>query len=214
MQNVEKTIISQYANSPTICALIERMNEWIDPRADIEQFYNMVFNVATAQGYGLDVWGRIVGIGRHFDIHSSQKNFGYDTGLSDFAPFEQGVFASLESTTTVYELEDEAYRNIIMLKAMSNILYATAKNINQLLMNLFSNRGRAYYLTLGQMRARYVFEFELTEFEKTLVFKSNLLPRPSGVFLEFYQTDVSSTFGFAGSYLQPFEQGMLWQTQN
>lgn len=73
MQNVEKTIISQYANSPIICALIERMNEWIDPRADIEQFYNMVFNVATAQGYGLDVWGRIVGIGRHFDILKPEK---------------------------------------------------------------------------------------------------------------------------------------------
>ena len=214
MQNVEKTIISQYASSPIICALIERMNEWIDPRADIEQFYNMVFNVATAQGFGLDIWGRIVGISRRFDVRANQKDFGYDTGLSDFSPFDQGVFSSPESTTTVYELEDEAYRNIIMLKAMSNILYATAKNINQLLINLFGSRGRAYYLTIGEMHARYVFEFELTEFEKTLVFQSNLLPRPSGVFLEFYQADVSATFGFAGSYLQPFEQGMLWQTQN
>lgn len=208
MQNVEKTIISQYANSPIICALIERMNEWIDPRADIEQFYDMVFNVSTAQGFGLDIWGRIVGIGRKFDIREKRQSFGYQVPTGDYLPFGQEAFTDDEATTTVYKLADDAYRSLIMLKAMSNILYATAKNINQLLINLFGSRGRAYYLTLGQMHARYVFEFELTPFEQALI-QTDLLPRPSGVLIDFYQVIVPQTFGFSGSSFQPFEQGIL-----
>ena len=209
MLKVEKTIISQYANSPTLCAMIDRMNEWIDPRNDIEQFYDMVFNVSTAKGFGLDVWGRIVGIGREFNIQSSTRMFGFSTGLNDFDPFNQTSFVSTDGESEIYLLEDEAYRNLIMIKAMSNIIYATAPNINQLLSKLFADRGRAYYLPLGGMHARYVFEFELTAFEKALIFSNDVLPRPSGVQLDFYEIEATATFGFSGSYLQPFGQGIF-----
>ena len=169
-----------------------------------DSFFETIFG----QEVGLDIWGRIVGIGRLFDIRATQTSFGYQTPTGDYSPFGQDSFASDENTTTVYLLEDDAYRNLIMLKAMSNIIYATAKNINQLLINLFGTRGRAYYLTLGQMRARYVFEFELTPFEQALI-QTDLLPRPSGVLIDFYQVTVPSTFGFSGSSFQPFEQGIL-----
>jgi hypothetical protein len=64
MRNVEQTIISQYGNSATITQLIQNMNDYIDPRADIDNFYSFIWNVDTAQGFGLDIWGRIVNVSR------------------------------------------------------------------------------------------------------------------------------------------------------
>ncbi|WP_152882578.1 DUF2612 domain-containing protein, partial [Burkholderia multivorans] len=54
MLNVEQTILSQYGNSATITQLIQNFNQYIDPRADIDAFYNAVWNIDTAQGFGLD----------------------------------------------------------------------------------------------------------------------------------------------------------------
>ena len=57
MYNVESTIGSQYANSPTIDALIASMNTWMDPTPNLQQFYAFVWNILTAHGFGLDIWG-------------------------------------------------------------------------------------------------------------------------------------------------------------
>lgn len=206
MLNVEKTIISQYANSERICTIIEKMNEWIDPRISIQQFYSDVFDIATAKGYGLDVWGRIVGIGRKFKTTNSGTVFGFETSTDDFTGFNNAPFA-FSTGSSIYELSDEAYRTLIMVKAMSNIVYATAPNINALLRELFAGRGRCYYLTIGEMRGRYVFEFPLDAFEKSLIEVNGLLPRPTAVDVDFYIFDLPNTFGFQN--YQPFNQGVF-----
>ena len=64
MLNVEQTIISEYGNSPTLCQLVHNIDLYLDPRADIDNFYNWVWNIDTAQGFGLDIWGRIIGVSR------------------------------------------------------------------------------------------------------------------------------------------------------
>ena len=63
-----ETVQSQYAASPVIRALAESARIRIAPDADIELFYRSVFNIATASGAGLDIWGRILGMGRKVDI--------------------------------------------------------------------------------------------------------------------------------------------------
>ena len=57
MLDAPATIQSQYAASPTITALVEGFNHWIDPRSEIELFFDKVFNPRTAEGIGLDIWG-------------------------------------------------------------------------------------------------------------------------------------------------------------
>ncbi len=63
--NIVDTLLSQYANSPIIVGLLEGLEECLNPSTTIDAFYDDIFNVLTAKGYGLDVWGRIVGIGRY-----------------------------------------------------------------------------------------------------------------------------------------------------
>ena len=207
MININDTVISQYANSPVICDLIGKMNEWIDPRNDIQLFYDNIFNVATANSGGLDIWGAIVNLKRTLTVPNEDGAFGFDSGLDDWNPFNQAPFVG-EATYSEYRLEDEAYRALIMVKAMANIVYATAPYINQMITLLFKDRGRAYFRTLGNMHARYTFEFALEPFEKVIV--QNLLPRPSGVFIDYYDVDAGATFGFKQSVnLQPFNQGVF-----
>ncbi|MCS6515083.1 DUF2612 domain-containing protein [Burkholderia thailandensis] len=62
MDNVLQTVLAQYANSPTLIQLVQNMNGYIDPSADIDAFYDNVWNIQTAVGRGLDIWGKIVGL--------------------------------------------------------------------------------------------------------------------------------------------------------
>ena len=48
MRNLQQTIISQYANSPIICGMIERFNQCIDSRADVMEFYRDIWDIETA----------------------------------------------------------------------------------------------------------------------------------------------------------------------
>jgi hypothetical protein len=64
-------IQSQYAASVRITALLQSAKDHILPDADITLFYDTIFNVETAQGYGLDVWGNIVGVSRSIPSHES-----------------------------------------------------------------------------------------------------------------------------------------------
>ena len=196
MIEVKKTIISQYANSPTMRRLIADMNEYIDPRADIDAFFDYVWNVETAQGFGLNIWGRIVGIGRYLNIPQAGANFGVQDGSSpdDSLPFGQGPFYGGPTATDSYALSDESYRTLILAKALSNISAATAPAINQLLRNVFPGL-RCYVSDLGNMMMRYTFENVLTPLQFAIVTQSGILLRPAGVYGTMIATALP-LFGF------------------
>lgn len=207
MINVKDTVISQYAHSPVMLEIIKSMNESIDPRHNIQAFYDDIWNISTAKGYGLDVWGAIVGIDRRVKVTAQDVNIGFSDG---FTPFNDGVWSIGANSANIYRLDDEAYRNVIMIKAAGNIIYATAYHINKLLSKLFEKRGRAYFVKNGTMAARYLFEFYLNPVERSMIRQSDILPRPTGVLLDFYEPEVGDYFGFIESNLTPFGQGVFY----
>ena len=208
MLNIKETIFSQYANSPKILALISMVNDAIDPRYDIEQFYKQVFNIMTATDYGLDNWGRIIGVNRVVRMNpENSRTFGFytDPDSPNFTPFNVAPFYSTGTSFSSYSLPNELYRKLLIVKAISNIIYATAQNINKFLKEVFNKR--AYYLITGTMQAEYIFEFSLTSFERLIVYTLGLLPNPCGVAVKYIEQPITDTFGFNGSGLQPFNQG-------
>ncbi|WP_236489830.1 DUF2612 domain-containing protein, partial [Escherichia coli] len=64
MENIKDTIMSQYAHSPTLLALIDGINEVIDPQYFIDDFYEKVYRLSSAEGFGLDIWADKVGVSR------------------------------------------------------------------------------------------------------------------------------------------------------
>lgn len=215
MNNVDQTIISQYANSPTIVALIESLNSAIDPSADIDNFYNTVWNLSTAIGFGLDIWGRILGVGRNIVYTPTQSNFGFDEAFTNVTdpqasqPFEQAPFYDGVPASSTITLADDAYRTLLFVKALANICDCTPQALNALLTRLFAGRGRCYVTDSGGMSMQYVFEFALQPFELAIIAASGVVPRPAGVLANVLQFNSASTFGFQEAGGQPFDNGVF-----
>ena len=175
-------LISQYAASPTIVRLVEDFAAWIVPTADFDAFYDLVWNVETAQGWGLDVWGRIVDVGRVVQVASGEITLGFEEANPNSAvPYGSGVFFSGTGATSNYALTDDAYRVLIYAKALSNICDGSIPSVNRILRLLFPGRGNCYCTDGLDMTMTYTFEFPLTEVELAILSQSNVLCKPSGI---------------------------------
>lgn len=205
MDNPSQTLQAQYANSPTISALVDYANQWLDPQANVNDFVADVWDLKTAKGFGLDIWGKIVGVSRVLNVPGNYEFFGFQG--SDDQPFDQEPFYT-ESSANSFSLTDDAYRRLIMAKAVSNISAGTCENINALLQYLFQDVGAVYVLDLLDMRMRYVFEGDMSAADAAIIMNSGVLPRPAGVQVEVF-TLPAVTFGFASdSY--PFDEGVFY----
>jgi hypothetical protein len=212
MENYKDTILSQYANSPTITALISTFNDAIDPSVDLDNFYRVIWNVETATGFGLDIWGKIVNISRLLQVETIEENLGFveaQSSIDNPQPFDQAPFYNGPAATTTFSLTDDAYRRLIMVKALANITDATAPNLNKLIRYLFADRGKAFVSDTGGMALRYVFLFDLTPSERAIVFNSGAIARPAGVKANALIVP-GPIFGFAESGLQPFDNGAFF----
>lgn len=178
--DVAPTVISQYANSPAMLALLDGFAGSLDPTADFDAFYNLVWNVDTAQGYGLDVWGRIVGVSRSLHLTAVGSYLGF-TGQTGAQPLNQGVFFNENLSTTNYALSDTAFRRLIFAKALANISDGSIPAINQILINLFPTQQNAYVTDGLDMTMTYTFHGALSPVDYAIVSQSGVLPKPTGV---------------------------------
>jgi hypothetical protein len=198
MQNYLQTEQVQWADSPILSQMLNNMNQYFDPTTNFDNFYNYVWNVATAQGFGLDFWGDVVGVSRYIPGNFDNTLFGFQPtlGTLDVYPFGQGVFNTTEDTTPTFALSDDAYRILILAKALANISATTAPALNQILLNMFPGRGAVFVNDLGQMRMRYTFLFALQPYELAILTSGIALPRPAGVLADVANINMPH-FGFA-----------------
>lgn len=184
-----ETLMTQYANSPTICELIERFHgaTVLATQRAAEQFYSMIWNIDTAVGYGLDVWGKIIGVSRQLQVSGNVAYLGfkeqYAESTQKIGPQPFNVAPMRPSTTDngVYKLDDDAYRLLILSKAMSNITDCSIPSINRLLSYLFKDRGRAYVVDYFDRSIGLHFDFQLTAIDLAILSNTDVMPRPAGV---------------------------------
>jgi hypothetical protein len=203
----EETILKQYANSPTIEWIVEAFSDAIRPDVDIDKFFSSIYNIDTADSYGLDCWGKIVDISRGMKISTTAASFGFRGGGRQ--PFNQAPFGTNIPSTGAYRLSNAAYRKLIILKATSNVTDCSIKSINSMLQYYFADRGLAFVADNRNMSMEYVFNFYLTPEETSILQNSGVFPRPSGVLVGYEVVIVGSTFGFRGTGLAPFGQGVF-----
>jgi len=195
MQNWNETLLSQYFDSPTIYSLLQSYNDALDPASDIANFYANIWDVNTAVGNGLDIWGQIVNVSRYLQIPGSPNYLGFDEAyLSAYAstgpqPFGQAPFYVTNPTTTTYALSDNVFRRLIMVKAAINIGNLSIPNINSFLQYFFgtsidgSPYGVAYVIDGLNMSLTYHFNFIPNAWQLAIVQNSGVFPRPAGVAL-------------------------------
>jgi hypothetical protein len=215
MNNVTDTILSQYASSTKLRGIIGSLNAGLDISDFTDDFLTTIWDVSTADDYGLDVWGKIVGVSRYLNVNETTPTFGFDEALisssdSGPKPFDEAPMYDGVQLTSTFRLSTEAYRVLIMAKAMSNITDCTIPNINKLLRYLFQGRGDVFVAITGTMSIRYVFGFQLTDVEMAIMLSSDAVTKPAGVSVDLMSVDFNNTFGFNESNLSPFDSGTFF----
>lgn len=178
--NIINTVASEYANSPTLMQLIWNTFNYFEPAGLIDDWFDNIWNIVTAQGYGLDVWGRIVGVSRILEV-ANAGYFGFEEALPTSLEWNQGIFYSGTQINNNFLLSDDSFRILILAKAMANICNGSAPQINQILLTMFPQRGNCYVQDNGNMTMDYVFDFQLSSVEISIVEQSGVLPNPSGM---------------------------------
>ena len=229
----QEYIQSQYGNSPTIKKILNYFRDYIKPEADIQTIYNNIINIDTAQGIGLDYWGRIIGIRREIftsDTIAPYPLFGFNgSGLN---PFNQGVFVTvsdLESGNRVIAtLDDTQYRRLLYFKALANISSADMSTLNKISSTLFSNEslivtnisvegtlknGDKY--NTSPMQVRWIWRVnDISNVDRTLFTQCIVLSLAAGVGYVVNVISEDPLFGFNGSGLNPFNQGVFVTVKN
>ncbi|XKM12647.1 DUF2612 domain-containing protein [Orbaceae bacterium ac157xtp] len=206
--SVNKTILRQYSNSEKLKNIIFTFNDGINVTDIINDFYKNVFNLDTANSYGLDVWSSIVVVSRYvkFDVVGDVVAF-YGQHQQTM---NNGTFYSGKKTTTTIKLSDDFFRTVIKAKAAVNISNANIEDINKILVSLFKGRGKPFVTDNLDMSINYVFPFYLRDNEIALIKNANILPRPSGVKLRGIITTPHQTVGFFGSNCQTMNHGTFF----
>ena len=173
MQNIGQTIIGQYANSPTIRGIIERMDDAVDLSAEFDTFRSYVMDIDTAQGFGLDYLGRIIGLPR-------EVRTGKSAAIIDIAIIDASIIDDTTSGTASILMSDDEYRIALRLKAYKNISRANVETVNTQLRMLAAGRGNAFVHDIGDMSITYYFDCALTSLEVALIKNTDMMIRPSG----------------------------------
>jgi len=183
-------MLSQYANSPKYVSLYNGLTELFNNAQTIEDWYNVVFNLKTAEGFGLDIWGKILNQGRQFSYNDN------GTTVNVYLGGEQ----TIGGITYSAEYMESMYRTVLFLKALSNVTNCTIASMNNLLQFFYNRRGGVYVLEYNPMEIRYVFEFYVSDLEKA-IFTTEVMPRPTGVGISFEFLELGEFFGFfVGGY--------------
>lgn len=220
-----RTVMKQYSNSATLLALLDDFNQWVDLTQFSAEFLANVWDISTAQGFGLDIWGRILGQSRYLQIAQTPgDNFGFNinsTPGTQWQPWSQAPFYGGAAGGTVnFPLQDQYYRQLLLVKAAANIATCDCPSINALMRAMFGNRGRCFvgYDIANPMHIGYHFEFFPTPVEKSII-ESGLFPQPAGTTAQYiYETLTYSPFGFSGGntgsnpkFVTGWNQGPFYQ---
>lgn len=181
--DLKQCLLWQYQNSEKLKSLILSKEEWYSGhQAQFWQdWYDNVFNIDTANDFGLSVWGQIL----------------------DFSRNVTAKDGSLHYLTT------EQYRMILKGQMLRFGMGASAPEINKWLSVVFAGQGACYCLDTYDMTAiPFVLQADPSDEIKWLLGNIDFFPRPAGV---GYQVRIIPTdvFGFNGSGLRPFNQGVF-----
>lgn len=181
--NLLECLLWQYDNAPRLQSLIQSMQDDLNTntRDFWNDFYTNVFNLDTANSFGLTVWGILLGVERPKYTSSGQE----------------------------YIYTDEMYKKYLKARSILYANNGSIYDMNKYFEFLFPNKPILVVDNLD-MTIRVVFYYTPSNDELVLVNNPNFLPRPSGVKLEVAVIPPDKIFGFDGSTLSGFDQGTFF----
>lgn len=177
-----RCVLWQYNDAGNLQSLLAQKQGWYaENQAEFwESWVRDVFDLSTANDFGLSVWGKILREGREayvagasaghpaFGLSASRKNFGRGN-------FRRGNAGYLKLGT-------EPYRMLLQLRYYKLVSRGTVPEINAFMKKLFQDQGNVYVLDpLDMSFALYVFSFAPAYWQRFILDDMDALPRPAGV---------------------------------
>lgn len=196
--NLMRTVLWQYENAPKLKSLVQSEQDWANDNVTEfwKNWFRDVFNLKTANEFGLNVWSRILDVpltinrprrvGGVFGFGSNHKNFG------------NGNFGRARSQDI--EVSTEQARKILLLRWFQLTSRPTVANINEALEIVFG-AGIAYVQDSLDMSNQLFMFTERPDYQTIDILKNtDLLPRPSAVG-SAYSVQPRAGFGFGRNHL-------------
>jgi predicted DNA-binding protein len=204
--NVMPAILWQYENADKFVRLIQKQQAWIEENHNKfwRDWYRDVFDIDTANDFGLSVWARILDVNLYVGVEPTTGN-----GSWGFGPnrqnFGNGGFGRNRSGNICLSLEQK--RMVIKLRLAQLLTRPTAYYINEVLESVVNTEDEKVYAydTLDMEFIVYVFNYQPSSQTQFILRNYDLLPRPSGVGVQWI-VEKRPAWGF-GPYRKNFNNG-------
>lgn len=195
-----KSLLWQHDNADGLKTLIQRKQDWynVNQKDFWENWFHDVFDLDTANDFGLAVWARILNVPLQVNVEAdvSRPAFGFGVNHQNF---NNGSFARLRAGDI--PLTTEQKRLVLKLRYFQLISRGAVPEINEWLAELFRDQGKVFVIDSNDMTfATYFFEFRPDSQLSFVLEKYDLLPRPAGVGIK-YQVQIPPSFGFGQNHL-------------
>lgn len=199
-----RTVIAQYSNSPRLLSLIGCFSDAMKVCSFFNDFYNHIWNIDTATGLGLDIWGQIVGVNRTIKTFTGffwgfneetlllarpyHDMNGFNDTITD--PMDRrtaiGMFRDYQELEGEVTFQDNNFRRLILTKAHANISNYTINDLNFILMFIFGDKDKGHEIYIRDnfdMTMTLVFNWMPNTDEVAIILNTGLLIKPAGVML-------------------------------
>lgn len=208
--DIEQALIWQYNNAVSLISLTTQKQAWYtDNQSSFwSNWYTNVFNLQTANQFGLSVWAYILGIplfvntgsesldGTQFfgfnqytsfpTLINSYENYNGIGPTSDFIQFDNGANFSDRSNSEILTVEEQRF--ILQLRYFQLTTRADIVDINAFLNYLYVQKlnlpepfGPIWALDNLNMTMRYVFNYSINPVLLQVLLELDLLARPATV---------------------------------
>ncbi len=182
--NLLQALLWEYNDAVNLQALLAAEQEWYTQnQTDFwENWYTDVFDLRTANDFGLAVWAIILGMKLYVNlVADSRETWGFD---EFHANFTRGNFASAAGGSV--PLSTQTSRILLRLRAYQLQSAGCVPEINRMLADVFANYVPAgdvpaYVEDNLDMTCTYHFLFALPSEIQFALRYFDVLPRPAGV---------------------------------
>lgn len=197
---VDDALLWQYDNAVRLQSLINSKREWYFNFYETfwSQWYFNVFNLLTANEFGLSVWSIILNLPLFIELNPDESGkplFGFNeltvfpTYINSYLNFNNSNFSTRSSTI---KLTIEQQRLVLRLRYFQLTSRVSIPEVNAFLNVLFEdvytktnpNYGMAWILDGLDMTMTYVFNFNIPRNLLFIFEYYDILPRPAGVKLK------------------------------
>lgn len=194
-----RAILWQYDQAERLLSLARAKEAWYSTNLTTfwNDWYRDVFNIDTANEFGLGIWGRILGVPMAVELQpTTGPVWGFGTNNRNF---EHGGFG--RAATGTEALTPEQKRLVLKLRYFQLTHRPSVPEINRMLARLFGEYGTVFVvdpLDMGEIT--YFFRFTPPAAVRTILDNFDILPRPSGVGVQTV-VQIAPAWGFGVNHL-------------